>query len=87
MEDLKENRYLVKQTSYIVDLKDVDFITWSANERDLGKFLAKLHIGTKETRYMCQSAEELKGLLQGWADAKGKEIEIELKEIEGLIWD
>ena len=35
MEDLKENRYLVKQTSYIVDLKDVDFITWSANERDL----------------------------------------------------
>ena len=44
--------------------------------------MAKLHIGTKETRYMCQSAEELKELLQGWADAKGKELEIKLDEIE-----
>jgi len=82
MEDLKENRYLLKKTSYVVDLNNVDFITWNENERDLGKFLAKLHIGTKETRYMCQTASELKQLLEGWAEAKGKKLEIDLLEIK-----
>ena len=82
MEDLKENRYLIKKTSYVVDLNNVDFITWNENERDVGKFLAKLHIGTKETRYMCQTALELKQLLEGWAEAKGKKIELDLLEIK-----
>ena len=73
MEDLKENRYLVKQTSYIVDLKDVDFITWSANERDLGSFWTKVAHRNKRNRYMCQSADEIEPTsCQGWADLKEK---------------
>jgi len=62
-------------------LKDVDFITWSENERDLGKYLAKLHIGSKETRYMCQSAEELKTLLQTWSEVKGEKLDLNIDEL------
>ena len=77
------DKYLIKQTSYIVDLSNVDFITWNENERDMGKFLAKLHIGTKETRFMCQSSADLKQLLETWTTAKGARIDIQATE---LIW-
>tara|TARA_R100001015_G_C4602392_1_gene157356 strand:- start:287 stop:538 length:252 start_codon:yes stop_codon:yes gene_type:complete len=81
MDDIKNERFLIKETSYLVDLKDVDFITWSENERDLGKYLAKLHIGSKETRYMCQSAEELKTLLQTWSEVKGEKLDLDIDEL------
>tara|TARA_Y100000004_G_scaffold178082_1_gene220304 strand:- start:844 stop:1095 length:252 start_codon:yes stop_codon:yes gene_type:complete len=81
MDDIKNDRFLIKETSYLVDLKDVDFITWSENERDLGKYLAKLHIGSKETRYMCQSAEELKTLLQTWSEVKGEKLDLNIDEL------
>lgn len=81
MDDIKNERFLIKETSYLVDLKDVDFITWSENERDLGKYLAKLHIGSKETRYMCQSAEDLKTLLQTWSEVKGEKIDLDVNEL------
>ena len=81
MDDIKNERFLIKETSYIVDLKDVDFITWSENERDLGKYLAKLHIGSKETRYMCQSAEDLKTLLQTWSEVKGEKLDLNIDEL------
>jgi|TARA_R100000482_G_scaffold93429_1_gene38843 hypothetical protein len=81
MDDIKNERFLIKETSYLVDLKDVDFITWSENERDLGKYLAKLHIGSKETRYMCQSAEDLKTLLQTWSEVKGEKLDLDVDEL------
>tara|TARA_Y100001938_G_scaffold135072_1_gene196304 strand:- start:489 stop:740 length:252 start_codon:yes stop_codon:yes gene_type:complete len=81
MDDIKNERFLIKETSYLVDLKDVDFITWSENERDLGKYLAKLHIGSKETRYMCQSAEDLKTLLQTWSEVKGEKLDLNIDEL------
>ena len=81
MDDIKNERFLIKETSYLVDLKDVDFITWSENERDLGKYLAKLHIGSKETRYMCQSAEDLKTLLQTWSEVKGEKLDLDIDEL------
>lgn len=81
MDDIKNERFLIKETSYLVDLKDVDFITWSENERDLGKYLAKLHIGSKETRYMCQSAEDLKTLLQTWSEVKGQKLDLDIDEL------
>ena len=81
MDDIKNERFLIKETSYLVDLKDVDFITWSENERDLGKYLAKLHIGSKETRYMCQSAEDLKTLLQTWSEVKGEKLDLDIEEL------
>ena len=81
MDDIKNERFLIKETSYLVDLKDVDFITWSENERDLGKYLAKLHIGYKETRYMCQSAEDLKTLLQTWSEVKGQKLDLDIEEL------
>tara|TARA_S200002703_G_scaffold156037_1_gene160946 strand:- start:219 stop:470 length:252 start_codon:yes stop_codon:yes gene_type:complete len=82
MDDIKNERFLIKKTSYLVDLKDVDFITWSENERDLGKYLAKLHIGSKETRYMCQSVKDLETLLQTWSEVKGKKIDLNRDEIQ-----
>ena len=81
MDDIKNERFLIKETSYLVDLKDVVFITWSENERDLGKYLAKLHIGSKETRYMCQSAEDLKTLLQTWSEVKGEKLDLDVDEL------
>lgn len=82
MDDIKNERFLIKKTSYLVDLKDVDFITWSENERDLGKYLAKLHIGSKETRYMCQSVKDLETLLQTWSEVKGEKIDLNRDEIQ-----
>ena len=56
---IKQKRYLIKKNSYIIDLFSVDFITWKENENEEGTYWTKLHIGTKEVRYVCQDVFEL----------------------------
>jgi hypothetical protein len=65
----------------MIDLESVDFITWKENEKNAGTYWAKLHIGSKEARYICNDVDELKELLERWSLVKGKEIEIEENEI------
>tara|TARA_X000001382_G_scaffold102936_2_gene77762 strand:- start:133 stop:384 length:252 start_codon:yes stop_codon:yes gene_type:complete len=82
LSDLKE-KYLIKSNSYMIDLESVDFITWKENEKNAGTYWAKLHIGSKEARYICDDVNELKDLLEQWSLIKGKKIEIEENEIIG----
>jgi len=49
-------------------------------------FWAKLHIGSKEARYVCDSLDELKKLLLAWSDIRGEKIEIKDEEVIEL-WD
>ncbi len=67
----------------MIDLESVDFITWKENEKNAGTYWAKLHIGSKEARYICDDVNELKDLLEQWSLIKGKKIEIEENEIIG----
>jgi len=67
----------------MIDLESVDFITWKENEKNAGTYWAKLHIGSKEARYICDDVNELKDLLEQWSLIKGKEIQIEENEIIG----
>jgi len=76
MEELKNNRYLLKGNSYIIDLYNVDFITWKENDKVQATYWAKLHIGSKETRFICNSLSELKTLVQAWTNIRGKEANI-----------
>ena len=81
MNDLKENRYIVKANSYIIDLDKVDFITWKENEREEGTYWAKLHIGTKEVRYVCKDIDSLRDLLTDWSHLNGKEAKLKNEDI------
>ena len=81
MNDLKENRYLMKKNSYLIDLDTVDFVTWKENDKEEGTYWTKLHIGTKECRYICESLEDLQQLLITWTDIKGSPLDIELEDI------
>tara|TARA_R110000744_G_scaffold116326_3_gene217486 strand:- start:369 stop:623 length:255 start_codon:yes stop_codon:yes gene_type:complete len=81
MDDLKENRYLVKSNSYIIDLAQVDFITWKENEKREATYWAKLHIGSKEARYVCNNITELRELISVWTNHKGKRITVSEKEL------
>ena len=81
MNDLKENRYIVKANSYIIDLDKVDFITWKENEREEGTYWAKLHIGTKEVRYVCKNIDSLRDLLTDWSHLNGKEAKLKNEDI------
>ena len=67
----------------MIDLESVDFITWKENEKNAGTYWAKLHIGSKEARYICDDVNELKDLLEQWSLINGKQIEIEENEIIG----
>jgi hypothetical protein len=81
MEDIKGNRYLLKANSYLIDLQTVDFVTWKENDKDEGTYWTKLHIGTKECRYVCGSLTELNKLIRAWSAQKGKRLEILNKEL------
>ena len=83
MNDIKEDRYLLKQNSYIIDLYNVDFITWKENENEIGTYWVKLHMGAKEARYVSRDINDLQLLLTQWTDVRGKRIELEIEEIEG----
>ena len=81
MNDLKENRYLVKSNSYIIDLAQVDFITWKENEKIGATYWAKLHIGSKEARYVCKNITELRELISVWTELKDKKITVSEEEL------
>ena len=83
MNDIKEDRYLLKQNSYIIDLYNVDFITWKENENEIGTYWVKLHMGAKEARYVSRDINDLQLLLTQWTNVRGKRIELEIEEIEG----
>jgi len=81
MEDIKANRYLLKANSYLIDLETVDFVTWKENDKEEGTYWTKLHIGTKECRYVCDSLTDLNTLIRAWSNLKGKRLEILNKEL------
>jgi len=83
MKDIKKNRYLLKKNSYIIDLFNVDFITWKENEKEEGTYWVKLHMGNKEARYVSRDIDDLQLLLIQWTNVRGLEIEIEIYEIKG----
>ena len=81
MEDIKENRYLLKANSWLIDLEMVDFVTWKENDKEEGTYWTKLHIGTKECRYVCDSIGDLNTLPQTWSARKGKRIAVLNEEL------
>jgi len=83
MKDIKKNRYLLKKNSDIIDLFNVDFITWKENEKEEGTYWVKLHMGNKEARYVSRDIDDLQLLLIQWTNVRGLEIEIEIDEIKG----
>ena len=78
--DLKEERFLLKGDAYIVDLANVDFLTWRKNEKENGTYWLKMHFSTKEARYIC-SKEELKTIVEEWTKVHGNKIEIDIDEL------
>ena len=76
-----EERFLLKNESYIIDLEKVDFITWKENENKRDSYWIKLHVGTKETRYVCEGKDELCHILNTWGLLKETELLLERNEI------
>ena len=72
MNGILEGRFLIKGNSYIIDLINVDFLTWKENATEYGTYWLKMHIGSKEARYIC-SKEELKTIV----DELGEEDEFD----------
>ena len=65
----------------MIDLDKVDFITWKENEKVAGTYWAKLHIGPKEVRYVCQDLDSLRQLLEEWTSLRGTNVELENEDI------
>ena len=80
MNGIIENRFILKGGSYIVDLINVDFLTWKENATEYGTYWLKMHIGSKEARYVC-SLEELKMIVEEWTRVHGNKIEIAIEEL------
>ena len=78
---LKSNRYIIKKNSYMIDLDNVDFITWKENVEEEGTYWTKFHMGSKEARYICQSVGDLKTILTKWTELKGKASNLNVEEI------
>ncbi len=83
---LIENRFLLKNGSFIIDLDEVEFLTWNKNIKMSDSYWVKLHIGGKDTRYVCDSRDELCDIINTWGKIKGKEIKIDREEI-GELYD
>lgn len=81
MEDIKKDKYLLKANSYLIDLANVDFVTWKENDKEEGTYWTKLHIGGKECRYVCDSLTDLNILIQTWSLLKGKRLELMEEEL------
>jgi hypothetical protein len=69
-------RFLVKKNAYIVDLKDVDFITYKENENEIGTYWVKFHIGQKEARYVCYNLDSLRDIIQYWTMSKNSKSRV-----------
>ena len=80
MNGILEGRFLIKGNSYIIDLINVDFLTWKENATEYGTYWLKMHIGSKEARYVC-SREELKVIIEEWTKVHGNKIEININEL------
>ena len=74
-------RFLLKKGSFIIDLDEVEFLTWNKNIKLTDSYWVKLHVGGKDTRYVCDSRDELCSIINAWSKIKGKEINIEIEEI------
>ena len=81
MNDIIENKFILKGESYIADLEKVDFLTWNENDKTKGTYFMKFHIGTKETRFICSSKKELLGIIKAWCLANGKSVDINENDI------
>ena len=81
---LIENRFLLKNGSFIVDLDEVEFLTWNKNLNLANSYWVKLHVGGKDTRYVCDSRKELCDIINAWGKIKGKEIKIDREEVGEL---
>lgn len=81
MNDLKGNRYLLKKNSYLIDLENVDFITWKENDNEEGTYWTKLHIGSKEARYVCENLAQLRTLVMAWCEIKGQYLSVEENDL------
>jgi hypothetical protein len=69
-------------------LFSVDFITWKENENEEGTYWTKLHIGTKEVRYVCRDVFELKRIIETWSEIHGQSIMVSQEELtEEYEWD
>ena len=80
MNGILENRFFLKGGSYIIDLINVDFLTWKENATEYETYWLKMHIGSKEVRYVC-SPEELKIIIEEWTRVHGNKIEINMEEL------
>ncbi len=78
--DLKDERFLLKGDAYIVDLANVDFLTWRKNEKENGTYWLKMHFQTKEARYICDKYE-LATIVMAWTKMHGKELDIDINEL------
>ena len=81
MNDIIENKFILKGESYIADLEKVDFLTWNENDKVKGTYFMKFHIGTKETRFICSSKKELLDIIKSWCSANGKNVDINENDI------
>ena len=80
MKDIIQNRFILNPNSYIIDLHNVDFITFKENKANEGTCWAKLHIGSKAVKYVCDDESILKTIIQCWAKLNGKDINIQVNE-------
>lgn len=68
--NLKQDRFLVKEGSYVIDLNSVEFITFTQNENNTNQYLLKFHIGTKEARVMADSISDAISILEKWSELR-----------------
>ena len=58
------------------------------NEKDFGSYWIKLHIGSKEVRYICDDIDKLREIVELWCGIHGKTISLDEKELVGeKQWD
>ena len=62
-----QQEYVSAQDKWIVDLRDVDFITMKQNWDD-NNFHIKMHIGTKEVRFILEQQHEVDKLIKQWKE-------------------
>tara|TARA_R100000458_G_C8022738_1_gene81736 strand:+ start:236 stop:442 length:207 start_codon:yes stop_codon:yes gene_type:complete len=67
-----ENKYILHTKRAIVDLQDVEFLTWRQND-DNGEWWVKLHLPSgKEIRLVYKTYEEMQEIIELWEDARGE---------------
>ena len=67
-----ENKYILHTKRAVVNLKDVEFITWRQNDEN-GEWWAKLHLpSSKEIRLVYATYEEMQELIELWEEARGE---------------